>query len=130
MVAVTCCTGGSTQVTSNNHRFVVHAFVVLQKLSGLNAVRLHVIGLPMAMAAGRRDVKRIDRGANIIGWANGVSAVTIGANCNLFISDNELLPVNAGTVLRQLVRMQRGVVLAHISRVRMALAAQFRNLSP
>ena len=107
---------------------MVHAGVVLRKLIGGNAVRLHVRRVGVAARACRRHVDGIDRGTGIAGRPDIVDAMAIDADRNLGVSRRQPFAVHAGVVLVQLVGAQAGVVLPDIGRIRVAASAQLRHL--
>jgi hypothetical protein len=57
-----------------------------------------------------------------------VQAMAVRADRNLRISGREQFAVTARSVLRKLIGSQRRIVLPHVCRIRMALAAQRRHL--
>lgn len=130
VVSMARTASGSTQIASLCHGFVMNAFAVIGQLRDRDTIRLHVLGVSMTVAAGRGDVKRIYRGANVAGGTDFMNAMTICADGDFCISGGELSPVHARAVLRELVGAQRGVVLAHVSRVGVTLATEFGNLLP
>jgi hypothetical protein len=54
--------------------------------------------------------------------------MTIRAYCNLGVSSREALAVHTGVILGQLVRAQAGIELPNVGWIRMARAAQLRDL--
>lgn len=130
MGSVARTASGSTQIASLCHGFVMNTFTVVGELRHRDTIRLHVRRVSVTVGAGRGDVKRIYSGANVAGGTDFMNAMTICADGDFGISGGELSPVNAGSVLRELVGAQRGVVLAHISRVGVTFATEFGNLLP
>lgn len=130
MISVTRTASGSTQIASFYHGFVMNAFAVVGELRDRDTIGLHGGGVSMTVAAGCGDVKRIYKGTNVAGRTDFMNAMTICADGDFCISGGELSPVHARAVLRELVGAQRGVVLAHVSRVGVTFAAEFGNLLP
>ncbi len=128
MISVTGATGWSTQIATVRHGFMVDTLVVIRELTHRYAVRLHVSRIGMAMAARDRDVEWVDGGANVVGRQNFVHAVAVGADSNLCVAPRQLPSMHAGSVLCQLVGAQRRIVLPHVGRIAMALAADFGYL--
>ena len=130
MVSVTSRTGGRTQVSASSQSVVMHTFVVLRKLVRGDGVACHVGSVGMAAGAGLRDVERMNLRPRVARWPKTMQAMAVGANRHLGVTLGKKFSMHASLVLSELVRSQRRVVFAHECSIRMATAAEFRNLGP
>lgn len=127
MVPMTSRTGRSTQVSAHDERLMMNAAVVFDELVRRDAIPGHVRHVGVAARARIRDVDGVYRGSWIAGRAHVMNAVTIGAHCDLAVASGQPFPVDAGVILRELIRTQAGIELPHISRVGMATTAEVRD---
>lgn len=127
MVAMASWTGGSTQVSAHDERLMMNAPVIFDELVRRDAISGHVGHVGVAARACIRDVDGVYSGAWIAGRAYVMNAVTICAHCHLAVARGQSLPVNAGVILRELIRAQAGIELPHIGRIGMATAAEIRD---
>src|SRR5512143_1676784 len=76
VIPMTGRASGCAQVATLRHCLVVYALAVFGELRGLDAVRFHVFGIGVTLAACGRNVQRVDGGANVAGRANVMNTVT------------------------------------------------------
>jgi hypothetical protein len=88
----------------------------------------HQLRIAVADSTGCREVANVSRTPGIIGVANGVNSVAIGAHCGPGISRGDTLTVLRGRIQRKLV--DRKVVGSHPFKIRMTLGTCRRHLSP
>ena len=128
MISVTSRARRRAQISTNRHRFMVHAPVVLGILVRGDAISLHVFGVGVTARTGLRNIQWANLGTRVARRAQVVHAMAVDANRNLGISLQQPLAVHAGLILGQLVGTQRRVIYAHERAVGVAMAAEFRNL--
>ena len=128
VIAMTGGAGGCAQVATDHHGVVMDALLIIGELIGLDAVRLHVIGISVTTRASGGDVGGMDLGARIGRSAQVVDAMAIGANRDLAVALGPLGAVNAGLVLLELIDAQAGIVLFHPLGIGVAGSAEFGNL--
>ena len=128
MISVTSRARRRTQISTNCHRFVVHAPVVVSVLVCGDAISVHVFRIGVTPGTGLGHAQRANFGARVARWAQVVHAMAVDAYRNFGISLQQPLAVHAGPILSQLVGTQRWVVFAHETAVGVAMAAELRNL--
>ena len=86
MISVTGWTGRCAQISTNCHRFVVHAPVVAGVLVRRDAVSLHVVGVGVTPGTGLRHIHWADFGARVARGSQVVNAMAFDADGNLGVS--------------------------------------------
>src|SRR5215470_7769669 len=98
----------------------MHAFGIISKLIGSQAIRLHQFPIRVALFAGRSNIRWMNRRARVTDWKNVMCPVTVGAHGDMLIAFVTHLPMNAGVIKRELVGAERRVERLHAFPVGMA----------
>ena len=102
MISVTSRARRRTQISTNCHRFVVHAPVVVGVLVCGDAISVHVFRIGVTPGTGLGHAQRANFGARVARWAQVVHAMAVDAYRNFGISLQQPLAVHAGPILSSL----------------------------
>ena len=129
MIPMTGRARGRAQVAASDHRFTMHAGVVLFKLVRWDHIAFHIRGVRVAARASLSNVEGMHFRTRVARGPQVMNAVTVDADRHVSVPFGKELPMHTRFVLAKLVGTQRRIVLAHERDVGVAAPAKRGDLA-